>query len=617
MQTIRFGPFEVDPHTRELRKDGVRIKLENQPFEVLAALLERPGEVISRAEMEARIWGADTFVDFEKSLTKAVNKLRTALGDSATDPRYIETLSRRGYRFIGEIDTGPTNTAESPLPVEQPVRRGWKPTTIGAAVVFVLGVALILSTGSWRSRTGPAPRIESVVVLPFENLTGDPNTDFLADAAAGELSGYLARLGSVRVISRTSANRYKGAHRALPEIARELRVDGLVEGSVYRDGNITRVHVRLLHGASERQLWAKTYDDENAGPPRLQSRSVLNMAHELSARLTAEDTSRLVESRTVNAPAYESYLRGRYLLNRRGTNAITEAPAHFAQALREDPGFALAFSGLSDSYTLGYGAPRDFDKADQYARRALELDPNLAEAHVSMGIVDLCKFRLADAGRELGRGIELSPNYVTGRQFYTIWLMTMGRLVEALAESDRALEIDPFSLPVNAIRAYVLTQLRRYPQAIEQVEAISRLDPRSITARVNIPRIFWMQGHAAEALAEERRMAAMSNWEDWLRGQQDAEAIFARLGFRAACLESARIQESHLGRRTRRAAHLIGLQYAACGDEAKALEHLAIDLGKRGYENAMLLKSAPELDRLRSDVRFKDLLRRAGLNELL
>mgnify|MGYP000985366969 CR=1 FL=1 len=618
---VRFGAFEVDPDSRELRKYGIRIKLENQPFQILSVLLERPGQVISRAEIQTKIWGSDTFVDFEKSLTKAVNKLRTALGDSASAPRFIETLSRRGYRFIGEIEPQPPPIhdlpAIQPAPeIQQSQVPGWKPAVFAAAALFVIVAALLLFTGSWKLRTGPAPRIESIVVLPFENLTGDPKQEFLADAIAGELSGHLARLGPIRVISRASANRYKGTRKALTEIGRELRVDGLVEGSVHRDDNRTRIHVRLLHGASERQLWATTYEDK-AGPPRLDSRTVLDMARALSARLTAEDTSRVLQSRSVNVEAYESYLRGRYLLNRRGTSAVTEAPIHFTQALREDPDFALAYSGLADSYTLGYGAPRDFDKAEQCARRAIELDPNLAEAHCSMGMVNLCKFRFSDAEAEFQRSIQLNPNYVTGRQFHTISLMTLGRLLEARAESDRALEIDPFSLPVNMMRAHLLTQLRAYPQVIEQADATARLDPESITVRVCVPRIHWLLGHAAEALAEERNMAIKSKWEDWPLRQQKAESIYARLGFRAACIESARIQESHLGRPTRRADFLIAYQYAACGEDEKALERFSIDLGKRGYEYAMLLKAAPELDRLRTDPRFKALLHRAGLDALL
>jgi TolB-like protein/DNA-binding winged helix-turn-helix (wHTH) protein len=331
MKCFRFGVFEVDPQARELRKGGVRIKLENQPFEILEALLENPGQIVTRGELQRRLWDEGTFVDFERSLTKAVNKLRMALSDSAATPRFIETLSRRGYRFLAPVavlgDQPPVAAAEEPARPDsgdglaaagtpesaKPGRWRWLQRWPLLAIAGLLAAVVTLSVGSrgvWPRGFLGMPRIESLAVLPIENLTGDERQEYLADELTDELINHLSMIGSLRVISRTSAMRYKAARKALPEIARELRVDGVLEGSLQRPMDRLRINIRLMHAPADRQLWADTYEGAANDAVGLLRQITVAIAHEISARLTAEDSSRLFGQRPRNPVAYDAYLHG-------------------------------------------------------------------------------------------------------------------------------------------------------------------------------------------------------------------------------------------------------------------------------------------------------------------
>jgi TolB-like protein/DNA-binding winged helix-turn-helix (wHTH) protein len=622
---IRFGVFEVRRETRELRKHGVRIKLEDQPFEILTALLERQGDVVTRSELQARVWPEGTFVDFDKSLNKAVNKIRTALGDSAATPRFVETLSRRGYRFIAPVTLVeeprvPATTSGEPrevTPENTVVSRphAWRMWTLWMAsgLMLLLALAGYFNLGGARDRllaSKGAPRMQSLAVLPIENLSGDAGQEYFADGLTDDLTSMLARIGPLRVISRTSGMRYKGAKRALPEVARELRVDGVVEGSIQRAGGRMRINVKLVHAATERQLWAESYEGESGETARFGWQIALAVAHQISARVTAEAAARLAGSRPENPRAYDAYLRGRYLWNLRGAEAITEAVGYFEQAVREDPNFALAYSGLSDCYTIGWGAKFDPALAEEYARKAVALEPDLAETHVSLAFAQQCLYRFADAAGELKRGMELNPNYVPAHQFYALYLATTGRLVEALAENDRALQLDPFSLPVNNLRGFILVGLRRYDRAVEHLRVTAEIDPKATDPLLQLARIYWLQQRAADALAAERKAASAESSEVLLRGQADVEATFAKSGLRAACLRSVQLKErAH----TPGGALFIPLQYGFLEDRRKVLEWLDRLLGQRNYATAMLLKTAPEFDFMRSDPGFQDLLRRVGL----
>jgi len=477
----------------------------------------------------------------------------------------------------------------------------------GLVALLAVTVGLIMSRlGDQRRAPTSAPLIESLAVLPIENLSGDPKQEYFADGLTDELISDLARISSLRVISRTSAMRYKGVKKALPEIAQELHVDGVIEGSVKRSGARIRVNIELIHAPTDRQLWANSYERDASETVQLERQITLVVAREIGARLTAEDKSRLAAYSPKNARAYDAYLHGRYLWNKRGAEAITEAVSYFEQALREDPNFALAYSGLADCYMIGWGAKSDLGLAEKYARKAVALQPNLAEAHVSLAFARQCQFRFAEVEQELKRGIELNPNYVPAYQFYTVHLLTVGRPQEALAQNDRALQLDPFSLPLNNMRGIVLLGLRQYDRAIEQSEATAEISPHDAGLHHSLARIYWIERRVPNALAEERKLASGSSV--LLSGLDEAEAAYAKSGFRAACLKAAQAKE-----RARVQPIWIALQYACLEDKQKVLEWLERSLLDKGYGQVLYLKTAPELDFLRSDPRFQDLLRRIGL----
>ena len=606
-KTIRFGVFAVERNARELTKHGIRIRLEDQPFEVLLALLEKPGAVVTRAELQGRIWPEGTFVDFDKSLTKAVNKIRTVLDDSAATPRYIETLSRRGYRFIAPVSSGEESVraaeAAPPPKWRHPRRRmAWAAGGLALAVLSAVGFDL----AGVRSRLGAvrgARPIQSLAVLPMVNLTGDTGQEYFTDGLTDDLISDLARIGPLRVISFTSAMHYKGTNKSLPEIARELGVDGVIEGSVQRAEGRVRINVKLIRAAADRQLWSESYEAEGGEVARLEERAALAVAHQVSAHLTADTTARLTGRGPANARAYDAYLHGRYLWNLRGYEPITQAAGYFREAVEEDPNFALGWSGLADTYTIGWGAKYDPALAEEYARKAVALAPDLAEAHVSLGFALDCLYRFDEAGKELKRGIELNPNYVPAHQFYSIYLITLGRTAEALTQNERALRLDPFSIPVNNMRGLILTGLRQYDRAEKQLKATIDINPQLEAPQTGLARIYWIQQRTPEAQALERR---------WASGVPDLETEFARSEFRAACRASAELKErGYPGAPT----WAIPLQYGLLQDKRKTMEWLERFAAGKDYGVIYMLKTAPELDFLRGDADFQDLLHRIGLSK--
>lgn len=613
---VRFGVFEVRLDTRELRRQGARIKLEDQPFLVLAALLEKPGAVVTRAELRTRIWPDGTFVDFDKSLTKAVNKIRTALHDSAAAPRFIETLSRRGYRFIAPVlpAGAPEQAVQEPAEPHRPFPRWWAPALAAGLLIGLLaaGGLLLRLRGPWASAGAMQP-IRSLAVLPIVNLTGDVSQEYFVDGLTDDLISNLSRIGALRVISYTSMMRYKSAPKGVPEIARELGVEGVIEGSAQRAGARMRMNIKLVRAAAERQLWSESYEGEASDAPYLEGRIALAVAYQISAHLTAGAAARLAGGGSANPAAYEAYEHGRYLWNLRGRDAITEATRFFEDAVRGDPNFALAWSGLADCYTIGWEAHSDPFLAETYARKALALNPRLAEAHVSLGFAKLCQRRFAEAEPELRRGGELNPNYVPAHQLYAVHLLTLGRAAAALTESDRALELDPFSLPVNNMRAMILIGLHQYDAAEKYENIAAQLAPDSAEPANNLARIHWLQHRAPQALADHRRAAALAQApgaDAFLRGLADAETVFARSGFRAACLRTAqwRDQTQQAG-----GAWPVGLQYGLLEDRRRVLDWVGHEVDRTGYGGIYFLKTAPELDFIRADPAFQELLRRIGL----
>src|SRR5215469_6591043 len=435
---VRFAAFEVDFQTGELFKHSRKIKLQTQSFLILTSLLERPGEVLTREELCQKLWPSSVFVDFEVGLNAAINRLRSVLDDSPEKPRFIETLPRRGYRFVA--------------PVERCVQER-------------------------------LPQIRSLAVLPLENLTGDVAQEYFVDGMTDALITRLAQVGALRVISRTSAMHYKGTRKKLPEIARELNVDAVVEGSVFRSGSDVRITAQLVYAPSDRHMWANQYERNLTDILLLQAEVASAIANEVQVRLTPQERRRLAEARPVNPEAYQAYLRGRLHWNKRTEEGMKKGLELFEQALDKDPSYALSHAGTAECYNMmgywGVAAPHDVSpRAKAASSKALEIDENLAEGHAARGWAQFAyDWDWTGGEKELRRAIQLNPGYAIAHQWYTHLLVYQGRHEEAFTEVQRTLELDPLSLVMNSNGAFIYLWAHQYDQAIERVRRTLDLDP--------------------------------------------------------------------------------------------------------------------------------------------
>jgi TolB-like protein len=560
-------------------------------------------------------------------------------------------LPKRGYRFIasvaeppvGQERTLPQIQDHAPVSPEMPssrVRDRWYVVLFGT--VLLVGVLLLgLNLGGvrdrlWRQNSSGraiAIPIQSLAVLPLENLSHDPDQEYFADGLTDALITDLGKVTGLRVISRTSVSSYKKTKKALPQVAHELNVDAIVEGTVLRSGDRVRITAQLVRAAPEEHLWAERYERDTTEVIRLEQQLALAIAHEVSGRLTTAEETRLTSKRTINPQAYDAYLRGRYLWNDRTTGPASGAAVYFEQALRQDPGFALAYSGLADYYSVSWGPWVDLPRAEEYARKAVALEPDLAEGHASLGIAAQYQGKFDDADRELRRAIELNPNYVMAHHWYGLHLLTLGRVTEALGENDRARQLDPFSFPVNFLRASMLMSLHEYDRAVEQLETAMLINPETTAGgdggpRETLARIYWIEGRGPKALAEEREAAILAHSPAMLHNQDEVDAVYAKAGLSSAQLRAAQVRERACRESLRRSRTLppascdifgIAGQYALLRNTDKALYWLERAAGQRVADRNQLLvislKSAPEFEYMRSDPRFRALLRRVGLPE--
>lgn len=556
--------------------------------------------VLNRVPQPAVTLRPDLPAPLDCMITRALEKNRDQRYQSAADIR------NQAEALLRQIESGRFSTTGTP-------RLSRRRALVGAGglAAIALGINLTRSGGRRRSQLG-SNAISSLAVLPLENSSGDSRQDYIAEGVTDQLISNLARMDTLRVISRSSITRYRRTVKSSREIASELNVDGLLEGALTRSGDRLLVNMKLTDGSTGQQLWSSSYEQNILEPDRLERQITLEIAHELGARLTAET---LADMTSANPRAYDAYLHGRYLWNQRGERAIMEAASYFEQALREDGKFALAYSGLADCLTIGWPGTRDFSVAEEYARKAVAFGPKLAEAHVSLAFAQQNQYRFANVEDALKRGLQLNPNYVTAYQFYSIYLLSVGRAKEALAQNDRAMRLDPFSMPVNNFRAIILTALRRYPQAIEQARRVSELTPASGLPYEAMARIFWLQGNGAEALAAERKALELRHAPAADDDSYHPEAVLAKSGFRAACLESVGLKTREYGTKSpaQFSTWLIPLQYGCLKEKAHVMGWLNRFHGGKGYTTTMLLKTAPEFDFLRSDPDFTELLGKFGL----
>ncbi|HEY7616374.1 MAG TPA: winged helix-turn-helix domain-containing protein, partial [Terriglobales bacterium] len=444
-ERFRFGLYEVDLKAWELRKQGLKIKLQAQPFGVLAMLLERPGEIISREELRQKLWPADVFVDFDQALNKAVNKLRDALGDAAENPRFIETVPKRGYRFIApimKVRDGQDAAASSP----SPGRGKWKYRTTAVASVVVLAIATCIAW-IWARRSNT---VYPLAVLPLSNSSSDANLDYLGDGITESIINNLSQLERLKVMARSTVFHYKGKPTDPRTIGRELGVRAVLTGRVYQLGDKVMVDTELIDVADGSRLWGAQYNRKLSDLITLQEDIAVQITSTLQMKLTGEQRRLLARRATANSDAYQLYLRGRYYFNKRSETGFLKAAEYFQQAIALDSNYALAYTGLADCYgLLGYDSypPREyFPKAQAMVSKALEIDGQLAEAHTSQAMIKALYERdWAGAESEFRRAIALNSGYSTAHHWYGIHLEAMGRFEEARKELRRALELDPLS----------------------------------------------------------------------------------------------------------------------------------------------------------------------------
>jgi TolB-like protein/DNA-binding winged helix-turn-helix (wHTH) protein/Flp pilus assembly protein TadD len=629
---LRFGVFDVDVRAGELRKHGLRVRLQEQPFQILAMLLEHPGQVVTREELQKKLWPADTFVDFDHGLNKAVNKIRDALGDSAESPRFVETVARRGYRFLAEVKAADAAPGQSPhvapppipaaetrdrpdLAVTPAATKNRAPSLAWKMAVFVPLALIVFFTG-WKlhSRYYAATVIHSLAVLPLESLSNDASQDYFADGMTDELISDLGQLSALRVISRTSVMGYKHAHKPLPQIARELNVDAIVEGTVLRSGDRVRITAQLIDATADKHLWSQSYEGELKDTLALQNQVARAIADQIRIKLNPQEQAALKIARVVNPEAYESYLKGRYFWNKRTPDSLKVALAYFNQAIDEDPNYAQAYSGLADTYALlgdwQYAvmtSKEAFPRAKAAAIKALELDSTLSEAHNSLAFCfDAFDWDLESAGKEFQQSIELNPGYATAHHWYAWHLSLLGRFDEALEEMRKAKNLDPLSLIINADLAELLVIAHFYDESIIQSRATIAMDPNFALAHNQLAQAYLQKHMNVEAIAELQKAVELSG------GSPTCVANLAR-AYAASGKTSEAVKllgdlKNHSNRGYSDASE-VAVVYAALGDKDQAMHWLEIGYEER-FNPGVLLR--PGFDPLRSDQRFQDLLRRIG-----
>jgi TolB-like protein/DNA-binding winged helix-turn-helix (wHTH) protein/Tfp pilus assembly protein PilF len=610
---LRFGAFELDLRARELRKRGIRVRLQEQPFQVLAMLATRPGEVVSRDELRNKLWPADTFVDFDHGLNKAVNKIRGALADSAETPRFVETVARRGYRFLApvtglDVPVGPI--AEGPSSRPRVPSLVWQISTITLALL-----AGVLVVRNLRPRPPVLPQINSVAVLPLESLSADASQDYFADGMTDELITDLGQIAALRVISRTSVMSYKRTRKPLPQIGRELGVDAVVEGTVLRSGDQVRITAQLIRVATDQHLWAQSYIGNMRDALGLQTKVARSIAEQISIRLTPEEEA-VLTAKPVDPEAYESYLEGRYFWNKRTGDGLLRALQYFNKALAKDPNYAKAYAGLADSYALlgnsdfALLSPREaYPKAKAAATRALQLDSSLGEAHASLAFcLGLFEWNWDAAEKEYRRAIALNPGYATAHQWYALQLSVLGRSDQSIEEIRRAEKLDPLSLIISADVADVLFAARRYDESMEQSHKTIDMDPTFAIGHYELGQTLVQKKMYAEAIAELRKAKDLSG------GDATCTAVlayaYAAAGRKPEALRLLTELKRLSNRRFSYAAQE-ALIYASLNDNNRALALL--DQAYRLRFDALLLRS-PAFDSLRADPQFRDLMRRIGLS---
>jgi TolB-like protein/DNA-binding winged helix-turn-helix (wHTH) protein/Flp pilus assembly protein TadD len=642
-EAIRFGDdFELDAHSYQLRRSGRPLKLERIPMDLLLLLVEQRGQLVTREQIIEKVWGKDVFLDTDSSINAAIRKIRQVLKDDPEQPRFVQTVTGRGYRFIAPVAQtvapfpSPNSAARQLAPVQDLrgidvagdrvapalfspqhlVRRKTSRRYLIASLVFFATLGIAIAYNRFRNRLSAvhSSAIHSLAVLPLRNLSGDPNQEYLADGMTEALVGRLANIHNLRVISRTSVMQLKDTRLSVPQIAATLHVDVLVEGSVIRDGDRIRVTAQLIRGATDDHFWSETYDRELRDVLALESEVAQSIAAKVEVSITGEEYERLAAVRSVSPEVYESYLKGQFVLDKGNTRAeIEESIGHFEEAIKRDSKFAPAYVGLANAYnglsTIFVGAAPETvrPKAMTAIRRALELDPESVEAHLLLADMERSQWQWAEAEAEYRRALGLTPNNAAAQAGLSEWLLGQGRTEEALAVAQRGRELDPYVVSGTYI-AWILFSAHRYDEALRELHSVLAIRPDDVLALWNLGYSLIAIGQPEKAIPVLEKAVSLSDRPGVIGVLISA---YAHAGRRADALRLL----ADLKRRKQAGYVPAGAfvnAYLGLGENDQAIAWL-----EQAYtEHSNILQSIkvhPFFDPLRGDPRFADLLRRMAL----
>jgi len=624
--TVRFGVFELDTRTGELRKSGIAIRLRPQAARVLTVLAVRPGQLVTREELQNEIWGQDTFVDFEHGLNLCIRQIREALSDDADTPLYLETLPRRGYRFIAPVQAvskEATSAQATTTPTATPAIEGKRPhvlslTLIGVGLLAVIGSLIFVDPGKWRERLfgGSTNAVRTIAVLPLLNLSGDANQDYFADGVTEAVTTDLARMETVQVISRSSSMQYKETKKTLPVIASELHADAIVEGSVQRAGNRVRITAQLIQAATDKHLWAETYERDLSDVLSLQDDVASAIAAQVQSRLGGPRPRALAKAQAISPEAYETYLKANYYFDQFDFQKSIE---YYNQVIKLAPNYAPAYAHMANPYFFlgffGTMRPQEaWGKVRELGLLALQKDELLPDAHAALAAANLhYAWDFSGAEREYKRALELNPNDADIRHGYAHYLMAMGRLEESAAESKRAVELDPVDDGLTDCLCWHSYAARQYQSSIHLALEVLGRQPDDVWEMVILGWDYEQAGLSENAVAQFKKAVEKDSKDSpmhtfLIAGLAQAYALAGRKA------DAHRVLDDLLekARQNYVSPFDIALIYTALGEKETALQWL----GKAEAERSTFLvysKWEPRLDPLRADPRFQQMLKEIGL----
>lgn len=624
-ESIHFGPFELKLRSEELCRDQVAVKLPPQPFKVLVLLAEKAGQLVTREEIQSQIWGDSTFVDFDKGLNFCIKQIREALGDNAQSPRYIETLPRRGYRFIAEVDNpdddaqSDQSSAEEPAPIRKPIQLfRWR----ALALTFALLLPLIIYI-AWHRFASPSIQPAGkimLVVLPFENLNTDSTEDYFSDGLTEEMITQLGRLRPARlgVIARTTALTYKKTGKDIRQIGRELGVSYVLEGSVRKEADRVRITAQLIQVEDQTHLWAETYERSPRDMLELQSEVAGRVARSLALELLPAPRTDHPSSRANDPEAFDAYLKGRFLITKDTLPDLERSILYFEQAIEKDPAFAPAYVAFVEARVLlttwkNTPAGEILPKAKDYALKALELDPTFGEAYSALGSVNFwLEWNWMESEANIKRALELNPSNPNTHILYADYLLARGQVEAAASEIRQAIELDPVSLLTNGLSAFCYLRARMYDDAIAQGNRMLELEPKSPAAHHCLWSAYIYKGMYKEALDIRRKQGILGGAK-----QKDMDAL-GRGDPREVIIGLRRRNVESMKNWVKKGEIMPALEladaYAELGGKDEAFEWLEKSFAAR-EPFLIFLKTSPRYDSLHSDPRFADLTRRLGLGQ--